>query len=120
MLFDFAAVDKSLSEDALNSILVAQHFFGVNHIAILHHTDCGMTKFTTEWLQDKVKKSNPGDDVAQMVDGIDFHTFTDVEASVKADLKFLADHPLLVKGSKISGWVYDVDTGKVNFPTPQS
>jgi len=102
------------AEDALNSILVAQHFFGVNHIAILHHTDCGMTKFTTEWLQDKVKKSNPGDDVAQMVDGIDFHTFTDVEASVKADLKFLADHPLLVKGSKISGWVYDVDTGKLS------
>ncbi|KAJ6574649.1 carbonic anhydrase [Mycena capillaripes] len=102
------------AHDAINSIVVAQHVFGTSHIAIVHHTDCGMTKFTTEWLREKVKKANPGrEDVAQTVDGIDFHTFTDAEASVKSDLKFLAENPLVVKGSRITGWVYDVETGKM-------
>jgi len=105
------------AEDAINSILVAQHMFENRHVAIVHHTDCGMTKFTTEGLRNKIKEANPGrDDVAKTVDGIDFHNFTeaDVEESVKRDLKYLAENPLVVKGSKVTGWVYDVETGKIS------
>ncbi|KAF7340045.1 Carbonic anhydrase [Mycena venus] len=103
------------AEDALNSILVAQYAFNTKHIAIVHHTDCGMTKFTTEWLRNKIKEANPGrDDVAKTVDGIDFHNFTDVEASVQRDLKYLVENPLVVKGSKVTGWVYDVENGKIS------
>jgi carbonic anhydrase len=94
---------------------VIQHVFKVTQIAVVHHTDCGATKFTTEWLRDKVKAANPGrDDVAKTIDGMDWHTFTDVEESVKRDLKYLAESPLVVKGTKVTGWIYDVDTGKVN------
>ncbi|KAJ7456575.1 carbonic anhydrase [Mycena latifolia] len=103
------------AQDAISSIVVAQHFFGNDEIAVFHHTDCGMTKFTTEWLRDTVKKVNPGrEDVAKTVDGMDFHSFTNVEASVHADVKFLVENPLVKKGSKITGWVYDVDTGKIS------
>ncbi|KAJ7693617.1 carbonic anhydrase [Mycena rosella] len=103
------------AQEAINSIVVAQHFFGTTEIAVFHHTDCGMTKFTTEWLRDTVKKANPGrDDVARTVDGMDFHHITNVEESVHADVKFLVENPLVKKGSKITGWVYNVDTGKIN------
>jgi carbonic anhydrase len=101
--------------DAINSIVVAQHAFGVDEIAVFHHTDCGMTKVTTQFLRDTVKKANPGrEDVAKTVDGMDFHHITNVEESVHADVKFLAENPLVKKGSKITGWVYDVETGKVS------
>ncbi|KAF8213576.1 carbonic anhydrase [Mycena galopus ATCC 62051] len=103
------------AEDAINSIVVAQYAFNVSQIAVVHHTDCGASKLTTEGLRNKVKDANPGrDDIAKMVDGLDFHTFATVEDSVKRDLKYLAENPLVVKGSKITGWIYDVDTGKIS------
>ncbi|KAJ7275498.1 carbonic anhydrase [Mycena haematopus] len=103
------------AEDAMNSIIVAQHVFKTSQIAIVHHTDCGGTKFTTEWLRNKVKEANPGrEDVAKTIDNIDFHTFTDAEESVRRDLKYLAENPLVAKGSKITGWVYDIETGKIS------
>ncbi|KAJ7139598.1 carbonic anhydrase [Mycena epipterygia] len=103
------------AQDAMNSIVVAQHGFGNSEIAIIHHTDCGMTKFTTEGLRETVKRANPGRaDVAATVDGMDFHHITDVEGSVRADVQFLVENPLVKKGSKITGWVYDVETGKIS------
>ncbi|KAJ7021380.1 carbonic anhydrase [Mycena alexandri] len=103
------------AHNALPSIIVSQQNFGVRNLAIFHHTDCGMTKFTTEGMRDKVKKANPGrEDVAELIDGIDFHCITDVEESVKSDVKFLAEHALIARGTNITGWVYDVETGKIS------
>ncbi|KAJ7139646.1 carbonic anhydrase [Mycena epipterygia] len=105
------------AKDALRSIMVAQHFVGVRgEIAVFHHKDCGLTKMTTEQMRELVKKANPGrDDVAATVDGMDFHHITNLEDSVRADVDFLAvENPLVVKGTKISGWIYDVDTGKIS------
>ncbi|KAJ7139647.1 carbonic anhydrase [Mycena epipterygia] len=105
------------AKDALRSIMVAQHFVGVlGEIAVFHHTDCGLTRTTTEEMRELVKKANPGrDDVAATVDGMDFHHITHLEDSIRADVDFLAvENPLVVKGTKISGWSYDVDTGKIS------
>ncbi|KAJ7785877.1 carbonic anhydrase [Mycena metata] len=103
------------AHNALPGILVVQQNYGIRNIAVFHHTDCGMTKFTTEGMRDKVKKANPGrEDVAELIDAIDFHHITDVKESVESDVKWLAENPLIVKGTNITGWVYDVDTGKIS------
>ncbi|KAJ7785865.1 carbonic anhydrase [Mycena metata] len=104
------------AKEALRSIMVAQHFIGVNGtISIFHHKDCGMSRVTTSQMRDLVKKATPGrDDVAAEVDTIDFHHIVHIEGSVKADVKFLTESPLVLKGTKITGWVYDVDTGKIS------
>jgi carbonic anhydrase len=36
--------------DALRSITVAQHLFGIDNIVVVHHTYCGATSFTPEGL----------------------------------------------------------------------
>ena len=36
--------------DALRSITVAQHLFGIQNIVIVHHTYCGATSFTPDGL----------------------------------------------------------------------
>ncbi|KAJ7456573.1 carbonic anhydrase [Mycena latifolia] len=103
------------AKEALRSIMVAQHFIGVTgEVAVFHHKDCGMSRVTTEQMRDIVKKANPGRDVAATLDGMDFHHIINVEESVKNDVTFLAENPLVVKGTKISGWVYDVETGKIS------
>ncbi|KAJ7655242.1 carbonic anhydrase [Mycena polygramma] len=107
------------TKEALRSIMVAQYSLGVDgEIAVFHHKDCGMSKVTTDEMRHLVKKANPGrDDIAAIVDGLQFHHITNIEGSVKTDVKFLAENPLVIKGTKISGWVYDVDTGKISKVT---
>ena len=36
--------------DALRSITVAQHLFGIKNIVVVHHTWCGATSFTAEGI----------------------------------------------------------------------
>ncbi|KAJ7042674.1 carbonic anhydrase [Mycena alexandri] len=105
-----------VAEDAIRSIVVAQHFVGVRReIMLFRHTDCGLSRVTTEGVRDLVKKENPGrDDVAKIVDAMDFHHIIDPVESVKQDVKILSENPLVIKGTKISGWLYDVDTGKIS------
>ncbi|KAF7370578.1 Protein kinase domain-containing protein [Mycena sanguinolenta] len=104
------------AKEALRSIIVAQHFIGADgEIAVFHHTDCGMSRTTTDEVRHIVKKANPGrDDIAATVDAIEFHHITDIEGSVKSDVKYLAENPLLLQGTKVSGWVYDVETGEIS------
>jgi carbonic anhydrase len=74
-----------------------------------------MLTFTTPQLRDIVKKAHPGDAVvAEQVDAIDFQEFPQLEERVKADVEFLQKNPMVLEETKISGWVYSVETGKVN------
>jgi carbonic anhydrase len=72
-----------------------------------------MLTFSTSYLRDLVKEANPGNAaVASQVDSIDFLEFGHLEDSVKNDVKFLQESPLVFKDS-ITGWLYEVETGKV-------
>ncbi|KAF8973688.1 carbonic anhydrase [Flammula alnicola] len=103
-----------LAKEALRSIVISQRLLGTREVAVFHHTDCGMLTFTNETIREKVKSEEAGNAaVAELVDEIDFLPFPEVEESVKNDLKFLKDSPLLLEGTTFSGWVYDVKTGKV-------
>lgn len=73
-----------------------------------------MLQFTGDYLRGVVKNADPGNaTVASQVESIDFLEFGHLEESIKSDVKFLQDNPLVLKESKISGWVYEVETGKV-------
>jgi carbonic anhydrase len=48
------------------------------------------------------------------VDGsFDFQPFPELEAAVKRDVEFLTDHESFPEGVAVSGWIYDVTSGKV-------
>ncbi|KAJ8517041.1 hypothetical protein ONZ45_g5740 [Pleurotus djamor] len=104
-----------LAKDALRSIVISQRLLGTREIALFHHTGCGMLTFTDPQLKDIVKDAAPGNAaVASAVDAINFGPFSELEASVKADVQFLKENPLLLEGTKITGWIYEVETGKTN------
>ncbi len=48
------------------------------------------------------------------VSGQDFLPFADLEQSVRDDVAFLRDSPLILKDIPISGAIYDVRTGRVH------
>lgn len=74
-----------------------------------------MLTFSTDQLKAVVKDAAPGDaKVAEEVEKFDsFLEFSDLEQSVKGDVEFLQGNPLVLKETKITGWTYDVQSGKV-------
>jgi carbonic anhydrase len=97
-----------LAKDALRSLVLSQQLLGTNEVVILHHTDCGMLTFKNEDVYAKVRETLGAD-----ATGIDFLPFPDLDQSVRDDIQFLKDSPLIPDDVSIRGFVYDVKTGKV-------
>jgi carbonic anhydrase len=95
------------AREALRSLAVSQHLLGTNEIAVIRHTDCGMGKYTNDEIAEKVADATGGDPA-----GIDFRAFTDLEESVRDDVEFLRESPLIASDSVVRGFVYDVKTGR--------
>ena len=102
------------SRDALRSIIISQRLLGTREIAVFHHTGCGMLTFNTEQLRKIVKDSDPSNSALNVVDQFDFLEFNQLEQSIKEDVQFLKENPLVLPQTEVTGWVYEVETGKVN------
>ena len=72
-----------------------------------------MVTFSTPQLRALVKDSDPANAALGEVDKIDFLEFQGLEESVREDVKFLLEHPLVLTEIKVTGCVYEVETGKV-------
>ena len=97
------------AKDALRSILISQHLLGTREIILVKHTGCGMLTFTnTDAL--KVVAQNVGTGV--LASTYDFQPFPDLEQGVKDDVAWLKGNGALVQDVSISGWVYEVESGK--------
>jgi carbonic anhydrase len=97
-----------LVQDALRSLIISEQLLGTREIVILHHTDCGMLTFKNEDVYAKVEESLGAD-----ASDIDFLPFPDLDQSVRDDIRFLKDSPLIPDDVSIRGFVYEVETGKV-------
>ena len=96
------------AQDALRSIVISQRLLGTNEVLVIHHTDCGMQTFKNEDLYAKVEQ-----DLGADASDIDFLPFPDLEQSVRDDVRFLKESPLVPDDVSIRGFVYDVKSGKV-------
>ena len=103
-----------VTDDAIRSLAISQRLLGTEEIVLIHHTDCGMLTFTSDALRRIVKDAAPGDAaVAARVDEIDFLEFQDLHASVKEDVAWVKGEALLLPDTTVTGWVYDVKSGRV-------
>lgn len=90
---------------ALPSIILSQELLGINELAVIHHTDCGMMTFTDDSLRERF--------AARGLDAsaVTFGAFTDLEASVREDLQIYAESPLVRHDIPVRGFIFDVATG---------
>jgi len=89
---------------------------GTREFLVVHHTDCGMTKFTDEVLVGMIKEQT-GEDVSDR----EFLSFSDVDASLRDDVDAIrAQARALPEGVSVSGHVYDVRTGEIREVVPAS
>jgi carbonic anhydrase len=101
-----------LAREALRSLVISQRLLGTNAIAVIHHTDCGMLTFQNEDVHAKVRE-----DLGADASDIDFMPFPDLEHSVRDDVEFLKESPLIADDTEIRGFVYDVSTRRLSEVT---
>ena len=96
------------SDDAIRSLIISSHLLGTTEYVVIHHTDCGMLTFRNEDLQQQLKEKT-GADASQM----DFLPFSDLEESVREDVRRIRENPFIPKGIPVRGFIYDVRTGRL-------
>ncbi|KAL9092830.1 MAG: hypothetical protein Q9165_004248 [Trypethelium subeluteriae] len=100
------------AKDALRSIVISEQLLGTTEILLVKHTDCGMLTFTNQDAHQLVEK-NLGAGAHEELKDLDFLPFPELDQAVKDDLAYLKASPAIPGEVAVSGWVYDVGSGKV-------
>ncbi|KAF2398585.1 carbonate dehydratase, partial [Trichodelitschia bisporula] len=98
--------------DALRSIVISQTLLGTREIVLVKHTGCGMLTFKNEDAHALVKEKL-GSEAAGEIEGLEFQPFPELEEEVRRDVEWLRGRKVLWPGTVVSGWVYEVETGRV-------
>ena len=94
--------------DALRSVTVAQHLFGIENIVIVHHTWCGATSFTAGGLIE-ASRLEQGTDIGQLYERESL-CISDYATSLRHDVRRMRASPGTPRHAAIYGYVYDIDT----------
>lgn len=100
-------------EPQIPGLLAVDTIFNFNEIAIIHHTDCGATHYTTDDIRRILRERAPGKE--REIDALKFNDFKDIAGSVREDLKIFRDSPFPSKVLKENahGYVFDIKTGEL-------
>jgi carbonic anhydrase len=102
------------ARDALRSLVISEQLLGTTEIVLVKHTGCGMLTFKNEDATSVVRQNLGEKAVAGLgAFNADFQPFPDLETAVKDDVAFLKANELIPESVTISGWVYEVESGKV-------
>ncbi|KZV92463.1 carbonic anhydrase [Exidia glandulosa HHB12029] len=101
-------------KDAFRSIILSQHFVqptepGSTEVWVVHHTGCGMKGTTNADFREDLTKIYPTHEAC--INDIDFLPIApgmSLEDSVRADVKWLKDQPLLREGTTVKGYIYHI------------
>jgi carbonic anhydrase len=101
------------TDDAVRSLLISSWLLGTREFLVIHHTDCGMEKFTDESMAEIITER-----CGQDVSGLDFLTFIDLDQSVRDDVARIRSLGRIPVDATVSGHVYDVRTGTLREVVP--
>jgi len=100
------------SRDALRSIIISEQLLGTTEVVLVKHTGCGMLTFGNSDAHGIVAKSL-GSEAAEEIQSLDFLPFPELTQAVKDDVAFLKATKTVPDTITITGWIYEVETGKV-------
>lgn len=109
-LFD-VVVAGGRAVDALRSVTVAQHLFGIENIVVVHHTYCGATTFTADGIIEAFKHEH-GADISDLYPR-DSICIGDYALSLRHDVGVLRNSKGTPRHVNIYGCLYNIDTGEL-------
>ena len=119
-----------VTDDVIRSAMLTCNFFGTTEIIVVNHTECGMMTANGEEIYEGLSARLGIDPATVPLDPAvpDFgalsrdhfarwvRTFTDVDQVCKAQVEFLSGHPLIPRGTAVSGYIYEVESNALRHP----
>jgi len=99
--------------DALRSITVAQHLFGIKNIVIVHHTHCGATSFTADGIIDAYKHEHDTD-ISALYERESI-AISDFVTSLKHDTRLVRESKGTPQHVNIYGYLFNIDTNELSL-----
>ncbi len=99
--------------DALRSVTVAQHLFGIKNVVIVHHTYCGATSFTTDGIIDAYKHEHDAD--ISTIYERESISISDFVTSLEHDTRLMRESKGTPQHVNIYGYLYDIDTKELSL-----
>jgi len=99
--------------DALRSVTVAQHLFGIKNVVIVHHTYCGATSFTTDGIIDAYKQEHHAD--ISTIYERESISISDFVTSLNHDTRLMRESKGTPKHVNIYGYLYNIDTKELSL-----
>jgi carbonic anhydrase len=96
------------TDDAVRSLVISHWLLGTQEVLVVAHTDCGMLTFSNDDLRAKLREEADAD-----ASDVDFKPFPNLEESVRESVRTLRESPLLPDSFDVSGWIYDVKSGRI-------
>jgi len=97
-----------VTPQALEALVLGVHLLNVDRILVIPHTRCAMTASTQQELRERVSRS-AGQDAAWQ----QFSVVEDQMAALDEDVAKILAHPLIPESVRVGGFLYDVDTGRI-------
>ena len=99
--------------DALRSVTVAQHLFGIKNVVIVHHTHCGATSFTADGIIDAYKHEHDADISA--IYERESVSISDFETSLKHDTRLMRESNGTPQHANVYGYLYNIGTDELSL-----
>ncbi|KAG9228301.1 carbonate dehydratase [Amylocarpus encephaloides] len=98
-------------------MVTSQQMLNTTEIILIKHTCCGMLSFSNADAVANISKNlGPAEEAAiQEAFRSDFLPFGDLEGTLKEEVQWLKESPLVNKGTKASGWIYQLEDGRVRW-----
>ena len=93
-----------VNDETLRSLVISHQLLGTQEAIVIGHTDCGMLTFTNDDIHAKLGPES---------ESIDFQPFPDVDERVRQSVATISSAPLLPGSFGATGFVYEVETGKL-------
>jgi carbonic anhydrase len=96
-----------VTDDVIRSLVISQRLLGTREVVLIHHTDCGMAKFTDDGLKAEIERDTGIRPPWAM------EAFTDPDADVLQSIARLKASPFVPFTDSIRGFVFEVETGRL-------
>ena len=97
-----------VTDDVVRSLAISQRLLGTREIMLIHHTDCGLQKTTEDEFKGAIE-AETGIRPPWAVE-----SFSDAEHDVRQSIGRIKASPFIPHKDAVRGFVFDVDTGKLN------
>ena len=100
-----------VTDDVIRSLIISQRLLGTREVMLIHHTDCGMLRFTDADLKQQILDDTGAKPSFEM------EAFTDVDDSVRQSITRVTINRFIPYRNQVRGFVYDVESGQLREVT---